>query len=120
MKQRIWLWLCILWMLLIWVLSSIPSQQLPSYNVIGLDKIAHFGVYFVWGILANLWFYYRQFSGKKVWAIGLIMLALAAADESHQYFIPGRDLSIYDFFANALGLISAFVAFKYLGKRFFK
>lgn len=117
MKHSIWLWLSILWMLFIWLLSSLPSQKLPSYQIIGLGKVAHFGVYFVWGILANIWFYKRDFSADKCWRICMLMLILAAADESHQYFVPGRDLSIWDFVANTLGLLAAFALFRILAKR---
>jgi VanZ family protein len=38
-----------------------------------------------------------------------IMWISAALDEYHQRFIPGRSVSIYDFYANSVGLIIAFL-----------
>jgi VanZ family protein len=41
--------LTLLWWVLIWILSSLPSDDLPSLQILSIDKLAHIGVYFVLG-----------------------------------------------------------------------
>jgi len=115
MKKSFLLMLAILWMAIIWIISSIPSKDLPSFSMFGIDKLAHFGVYFVWGILVNLYLKTCG-AGKKVyWIVYLMMLIAAALDEYHQKYIPGRSVTVYDFMANAAGLLSAYAARRYAG-----
>jgi len=107
MKKSFFLVLAILWMAIIWLLSSIPNPGLPSANIIGIDKLAHSGEYFIWGMLVNQYLRYLKYGKWGYWLVFLIMLLCAALDEYHQKYIPGRSVSIYDFVANALGLLSA-------------
>jgi len=107
MKNSLYLWLAILWMALIWVVSSIPAQELPELRILGFDKLAHFGVYFVWGMFVNLHLKARQCKPRVRLIVFCLMIISAGLDEYHQRFIPGRSVSIYDFVANALGLLTA-------------
>lgn len=101
--------LALLWWGLIWLLSSLPSKELPQLHIFSLDKLAHYGVYFILGILLDRWLKSRDISGVRRILVFLAVLISALADEYHQYFIPGRSVSIYDFMANALGLGTAFL-----------
>lgn len=76
-------------------------------NIIGADKIAHFGVYLVWGSLMHTYLYKKDLNQKFRVVIVLAMFFLAALDEYHQRWIPGRDVSIYDLFANWAGLFAS-------------
>lgn len=105
------LWPPVLWFALIWILSSLPGQSLPAPKILSLDKVAHIGVYFLLGLLTNRAVRLLKADDKKVWAIYLIILATAGLDELHQYLIPQRSVSIWDFAANALGLALAFGLF---------
>ncbi len=105
------LWPPVLWFATIWVVSSLPGQSLPAPKILSLDKVAHIGVYFLLGLLTNRALHLLKADDKKVWAIYLIILATAALDELHQYLIPQRSVSIWDFTANALGLALACGAF---------
>jgi len=111
MKPRHYLILFLGWMSLIWVLSSLPSEDLPSIQVIGVDKVAHILVYLIWGIFGAI--YLKQIQAKCGLSslIFALMFLLAALDEYHQEFIPGRQVSIYDLLANWLGLLLAYGAF---------
>ena len=103
------LMLTLLWWLLIWILSSLPSEDLPSLQVFSIDKLAHIGVYYILGLFVDAWLKTRHISPGKRFMIYLILMVSALLDEYHQTFIPGRSVSIYDFFANALGLSFAWM-----------
>lgn len=106
-----------LWFLLIWLLSSLPGRHLPSGKIIGLDKLAHIAVYFILGILVNRLLRGMKVSVKNVWWIYLILVTSAALDELHQFIIPQRYVSVWDFVANAAGLALAFAAYWILRDR---
>jgi VanZ family protein len=107
MKKSLYLWLAILWMALIWTLSSMPAKELPEFKLLGIDKLAHFAVYFVWGMLINMHLRAKRGNVRIHVIVFTLMIISAALDENHQRFIPGRSVSIYDFLANALGLLTA-------------
>lgn len=98
----------LLWMLLIWTLSSIPAQDVPSVKIWSFDKVAHFTIYFILGLLINRYLSYGKIGIKKTLLLYVILLLSAGLDEWHQHYIPGRSVTIYDFLANATGLIVAF------------
>ncbi|NLW18135.1 MAG: VanZ family protein [Candidatus Cloacimonetes bacterium] len=100
-----------LWLALIWLLSSLPGRHLPSGKIVGLDKLAHITVYFILGVLVNRLLRGLKVSPRKVWWIYLVMVASAALDELHQFFIPQRSVTVWDFAANATGLGLAFAAY---------
>jgi len=98
----------LIWQIVIWTLSSLPSRSIPSFKIIGMDKLAHMFVYFILGILLNFWLRSRKFRLTEVVFIYALLILLAAADEYHQYYIPGRSVMVYDLMANVIGLLSAF------------
>ena len=98
-------------MALIWILSSIPQSGIPDLNVFGVDKIAHFGIYFVWGLWAVLYLLKRQAGCRHSALFFAIMMFLAALDEYHQHYIPGRQVSVWDLLANWGGLIAAYIGY---------
>ncbi|MCB5224205.1 MAG: VanZ family protein [Candidatus Cloacimonetes bacterium] len=101
----------VLWVAVIWTVSSLPGRHLPSGKIVGFDKVAHFSIYFVLGILTNRLLKGFGIATKRVWWIYLILVVSAALDELHQYFIPQRSVSVWDFAANAAGLGTAFAVF---------
>ena len=104
MKSRILFAIFSAWMCIIWALTSLPANEIPDINLFGIDKLAHFGVYFVWSLIARL-----NAKDKSRINIGIFifMLIMAVLDECHQHYIPGRNVSIYDLLANWLGVIIA-------------
>lgn len=107
MKLRTFLslWGPVLFLLgLLFYLSSLRDVPIQSR---GLDKIAHFTAY---GVLAVLWL--RALHGGSLALrprLALVALAFTiaygASDELHQRLVGGRDASIYDFIADALGAL---------------
>lgn len=97
------------WLVLIWILSSLPSQNLPSVNIIGIDKMEHFVIYAVLGCLISNWLRFKDWKLRIIIFLYLGLILLAGLDEYHQTYIRGRDVSIYDFLANASGLVIGFL-----------
>jgi VanZ family protein len=103
----------ILWALMIFVSSSIPASELPKFGILKIDKLLHFGVFFVFCALTHraLKFQdrYRSLASRSIMFSILITIFYGTADEFYQAFIPNRDSSIFDLLADALG------AFLYVG-----
>ena len=94
------------WAAVILILTSIPGPDLPI-DLTGIDKLAHFGSYFVLGLLASRAALQRESGWKRALLVIAAIAILGALDELHQQFIPGRDMDIHDWFADALGAIVA-------------
>jgi VanZ family protein len=100
-----------LYALAIFLLSHQSRVEIPI-KIIGIDKTLHFIVY---GVLAGL--IYRAcrksqnvFIFRKASFISLICSTLYGfSDEFHQFYIPGRQTSEWDFMADALGAIAAII-----------
>ena len=93
--------LAIGWVLVILVLCSIPGPAVPDVNVIGFDKIGHFGMFFIG---AWIWMGAWPNSTARVLAAGL---TFSAATEIYQGLLPvlSRSPDPFDVVADALGLI---------------
>lgn len=73
-------------------------------------KLAHFGVYFVLGILVRNAFSYcnvRRKSGLSA----VLCLAYSITDEVHQLFVPGRACRIFDVVIDTAGGISGILIY---------
>lgn len=107
--KNTYLIISIVWMVLIWTISSLPSSELPSFRVFGFDKIAHFSIYMIWGLLVNKHLLKVRAHIVTSIAIYSLMCLCASLDEWHQHYIPGRSVNVYDLLANLLGLITSLV-----------
>ena len=97
----------IIYCLAIYIQSDLPaSEHIPSFEF--SDKILHFFAYAVMGVL-----FYRAYQTLRIKGDPrmLVLLSVVSAslygfsDEIHQYYVPFRDASIYDVFANILGAV---------------
>lgn len=92
----------VVWSLIIVALCSIPGNSIPPLEILTFDKVGHFGMFFLGALI-----WMRAWPGemRRVLAAGL---AFAALTEVYQGAIPllGRFADVYDFLANALGLIT--------------
>ena len=96
----------LLWMGVIFFLSSLSAEDLP---VSLPDKLGHFGVFLILGIL--LFRALRMTTSLKLMPC-LVLVALAASsygiiDELHQHFTPGRYPDIWDWVADTAGAFAA-------------
>lgn len=105
-RQR-FIQLFIIWYVLIWVVSSIPSKALINIDKLSMDKLAHFFVYLVLGILYNRVMQTSKVKRKHRIPGYVLLLISASLEEYHQKWIPGRSVSVYDLAANSLGLFTA-------------
>jgi VanZ family protein len=94
----------------IFILSS--QSRLPVIpGVFGIDKVQHSCAYLVLSAFLTAWTWpwaeKRYRNGRLflcAWFFAaLISSAYGATDEFHQYFVPGRDCSIFDWFADTGG-----------------
>lgn len=102
--RRLWLHApSVLYMALIFGLSH--QSQLPSVH--SNDKFVHFVAYAVMAALfvRSLWFD-TGWAPRTVWGLaGLAAALYGVCDEWHQSFVPGRDASVGDVAADALGAL---------------
>ena len=99
--------LTFLYGLIILVVNSIPGDEIPLIRFPYFDKIVHFGIYFGFGFfLLMAVIEHLEISGWRSIGISIFIGTLfGAIDEFHQYVIPRRIPSFYDFSADALGVI---------------
>lgn len=96
------------WAFFILALSTVPGQNLPGTEIVSLDKVVHFGLFFV---LAWLWL--RAPGGIWKWiAVAAGGIFYAAFTEIYQGWLPWeRTPDLLDFVANVAGLLAGFLSF---------
>jgi len=90
---------------------------MPNITILGWDKVIHMTEYFIYSILtgiALLAFDKKRYYFNLLLMIFIITILFGASDELHQYFVPGRSCSIYDFIADAIGGILGLILFQKL------
>jgi VanZ family protein len=102
------------WAALLLVLGGLPLSA-PTAPT-GLDKVAHFSLYAVLGVLtARAWVR----GGKTPPVVWIIVLAasVGALDEIHQQTVPGRYADPFDFVADTAGVLVGFLTANRLAER---
>lgn len=107
------------WAGLVFWLSSRPDLPFQVAAVPGIDKFLHAGAYAVLGALLTLATAGARFSGRRAVVIAAALASLyGVSDELHQSFVPGRDTSAGDWFADTGGaLVGAVLAAASLRRR---
>ncbi len=97
--------LTILYLGMIFIQSSIPSERIPKMTLLSYDKLIHGGLYFIAAILIYLALREHRpgYSLPIAWMTFGIAVFFGLTDEIHQYFVPGRNASFWDFVADSLG-----------------
>lgn len=96
------------WGLLILALCTVPGQSIPGAGIVSLDKVVHFGLFFV---LAWLWTRSSVWKGTAAAALfgGTVY---AAFTEIYQGWLPWeRTPDPLDFLANVVGLLAGVLFF---------
>jgi VanZ family protein len=88
------------------LLAPLGGVKDVSFTSFVVRKCAHFIEYFILGILLFMGF--KDINRlKQTFGISLLLgVIYAATDEIHQYFIPGRAMSIKDVFIDSLGVLT--------------
>ncbi|MDR1239166.1 MAG: VanZ family protein [Treponema sp.] len=116
MKKRLRLlqWLpAVLVAALIWFLSSQNILPRPG-GIPGFDKVLHFAAFAVFTGVVCLWFSPEKWKSRgRLFALiaAVIGSVYGIIDEVHQFFVPGRDCSIWDWIADTLGSAAGASAF---------
>jgi VanZ family protein len=97
----------VVWALALFTESSIPGNRIPGFWVFSYDKVIHFLIYVVCAVAVN-----RGIRNQSrfpllakhhlIFTIALVS-AYGATDEWHQYFVPKRNCSLYDWMADTAG-----------------
>jgi VanZ family protein len=104
----------------LFVLSSISGEDLSAYTFEVSDKLIHFMVF---GILGVLMFRSFKISSRIRIRKNAFSFAVLAAiiygglDELHQLFVPGRFASIGDWIADILGILIMILLYRWLTGR---
>ncbi len=111
----------ILWMVLITYLSS--RNELPDVQQLfkHADKVAHFGVYFVLGILLIIGVQSKtkQSNILNMFLVLIVGSVFGFIDEYHQSFVPNRVADIYDLIADISGILISLLFYKNVSMIFF-
>jgi VanZ family protein len=104
----------ILWAAIILFLMSLPAQYIPKVKIIGYDKIAHAGVFFLFGILIYRSIINWKHKPASIFISLMLMLffvmVFGCLSELYQHFIPSRTPDVYDFFADSIGGLFSIIA----------
>ena len=95
-------------MIAIFIQSSISKLPLPYIEFDLADKIVHFIIFGLLGILVarGLRLINNEWIRTHYFSLTIIACILyGASDEIHQYFVPGRHSSLYDWIADILGIL---------------
>ena len=107
----------------LFILSSISGEDLSQYTFAISDKLIHFLVFGILGILM-----FRSFSvslrpgiRKNAIILAIVLASIyGAIDEIHQLYVPGRFASVGDWFADTLGIIVMVLIYNGFIRMFFK
>jgi VanZ family protein len=109
-----------LWALALFTESSIQGDDIPDFGFLTHDKVIHFFIYTIFALVV-----YRAVRHQERFpllarhgylATFFIVALYAATDELHQYFVPNRDCSLYDWFADCLGAVT-YLTFDWIASR---
>ena len=86
--------------------SKLPIPETVSFS--GLDKFLHACAFGSFAFTLSYWFSTDKWLGKPLKYCTIVCCIVACygiSDEVHQIFVPGRDASIYDWFADCTGAV---------------
>jgi VanZ family protein len=117
-------WKSLLWSALVLIACAIPSNKVPSVEILKwahFDKLVHFGMFFVLSTLLVSEINHLKSKGLVakaafLWA-GIISIFYGLSIEAIQYFfLPTRSGSWLDMWANIVGTLTAFLLYKYVNR----
>ena len=88
--------------------SSISTLEFPDLGINWFDKILHFVVFGILGLLTSRGFMQMKsdFFRNNYAVLGMLLCIIyGAIDEIHQSWVPGRHSSIWDWVADTFGII---------------
>ena len=90
--------------ILIFVASAQERAPIPDFGFTWQDKVFHFLAYLVYALTV---YNAVRLSSITEWRRAMVILAVSAlygaADEWHQFYVPGRSSELLDWVADVLG-----------------
>jgi VanZ family protein len=86
-----------------------PGSKLPGVDLIGFDKLVHFGMFATWAVAVRYDLPDRVFAFWLVLTAGLTFSILT---EVLQILAEGRTFDVYDMLADAIGLLAGLLVSK--------
>jgi VanZ family protein len=109
----------ILWAILIFILSSISGNQLnqlPKLLIPHLDKLVHFGLYFIFVLLLISGFNESLNKPKMILAIAISATYGGIIELLQQFVFVKRSMDLYDFAANLSGILLGAILYQTIRK----
>lgn len=94
------------WGIIIIILSSIPYLEAPSIGIKREDLVAHFVVYFIFGILLLR---VVKINYKNIIISILFAIIFGVINELNQIWIPRRSFELLDIISNTLGVLASVI-----------
>ncbi len=110
----LWAW-NIAWAIVILILCALPKQDIPDPNldIPYLDKVIHFGMFFIMALLLCRGIEYRSsFNLKKTLPVVVIIVSIyGGLIELMQHYFFHRSGDVWDLFADVLGAIAGCLSY---------
>ncbi|MDI3535494.1 MAG: hypothetical protein PWQ82_1859 [Thermosediminibacterales bacterium] len=108
------------WLVPLDIESTTAADLVSKFNHI-VRKFAHFGVYFVLGILMMNTLRISGMRGRKAFIFSIVFCILyAVSDEVHQLFLPGRGTQVADVMIDSVGAFVGIGMYKAIIARHWK
>jgi len=108
--------MCI-WLGAIWIASSLPARVLPRFDYFNIDKLIHLYVYFGLSCLVFINYRLQWFGSLSKYQLLMILVFQACLEESHQYLISNRSVSVLDLSANLMGILTGYYLITHLHRK---
>ncbi len=120
-RSLIYFLITALYAVFLMVILLLPSDSLPVHKVFSVDKIWHFGTYFLlaFGLIFSFREGHFQIWYNRRWTL-IIALTHAGVSELLQGFSPGRASDLADWLVNCVGIGMALLLLNIFPKFFEK
>ncbi|MCK5595358.1 VanZ family protein [bacterium] len=105
----------ILYLILIFFLSSLPGKEIPDVELPYFDKLLHLLEYAVLGFLLMRGLKNSELKFSNISFIiftAIFSTLYGLSDESHQSFVPNRDMSLFDVLFDCIGGVIGSIVYR--------
>ncbi len=110
-------WPSFIWMVIIFFLLTISTDELNNHvdiDFFGVDKVIHFGLFFVLAFLYTIFLSNRnrEFKNSIYWTMVFLISAYGLGMEFYQKYFTTRSFSLFDALFDSLGAIVGMIMAK--------